>query len=126
MKGQFVPRSNLSVDQLCDYYLAGRHKLRASSLSKLEYELAPLREHYGPLPVERLSKAHLDALVANLVAGGTKTAKGRTRKPWAADSVNKVSVEQVLADAKAQGVIGRNVAELVKCCGTCKSCQQAA
>jgi hypothetical protein len=53
--------------------------------------------------------------VLELVAGGTKTAKGRERKPWSADSVNKViaSVEQVLADAKAQGLIGRTVAELV-------------
>jgi integrase len=114
-RGQFVSRSNLTVDQLCVDYMAGRHKLRKSSKSKLEYDLAPLRERYGKLPAQRLTKAHIDALVLELVAGGTKTAKGRQRKPWSADSVNKVisSVEQVLADAKAQGIIGRNVAELV-------------
>ena len=37
----------------------------------------------------QLTKAHLDTLVAELVAGGTKTAKGRTRRPWSAVSVNK-------------------------------------
>ncbi|HKI41775.1 MAG TPA: site-specific integrase [Mycobacterium sp.] len=96
-------------------YLAGRHKLRESSRAKLEYDLAPLRERYGQLPVQRLTKAHIDALVADLVAGGTRTAKGRTRRSWSPDSVNKViaSIEQVLADAKAQGIVGRNVAELV-------------
>jgi integrase len=115
VRGQFVSRSTLTVDQLCVDYIAGRHKLRESSKAKLDYDLAPLRERYGQLQVQRLTKAHIDALVRDLVAGGTQTAKGRQRKPWSADSVNKViaSVEQVLADAKAQGLIGRNVAELV-------------
>jgi integrase len=38
--------------------------------------------------------------------------QGRRRRPWSADSVNKViaSIEQVLSDARAQGVVGRNVA----------------
>ena len=63
---------------------AGRHKLRATSLSKLAYDLAPLRERHGDLPVQRLTKAHIDALVTDLVAGGTTTAKGRKRRPWSA------------------------------------------
>src|SRR5258705_3380541 len=50
VRGQFVSRSNLTVDQLCVDYMAGRHKLRASSKAKLEYDLAPLRERYGQLP----------------------------------------------------------------------------
>jgi integrase len=114
-KGQFVARSSLTVDQMCADYLGSRHKLRASSLSKLEYDLAPLRERCGLLTVQRLSKAQLDALVTDLLAGGTKTAKGRTRRPWSADSINKViaATERVLADAKAQGIVSRNVAELV-------------
>lgn len=114
-KGQFTPRSTLTVEEMCAAYLAGRHKLRDSSRAKLNYDLAPLRERHGQRPVQRLSKAHVDALVADLVVGGTITAKGRRRRPWSADSINKViaSVEQVLADAKAQGIVGRNVAELV-------------
>lgn len=60
-------------------------------------------------------KGQIDSLVTDLIAGGTRTAKGRERKPWSAESVNKViaTIEQVLADAKAQGIVGRNVAELV-------------
>jgi integrase len=114
-KGQFVARSTVTIDQLCGDYIAGKHKLRATSKSKLEYDLGPLRERYGKLPVQRLTKAHIDALVADLVAGGTKTAKGQTRRPWSPPSVNKVisTIEQVLGDAKAQGLVGRNVAELV-------------
>ena len=39
----------------------------------------------------------------------------RLRRPWSAVAVNKViaSMDQVLADAKQQGLAGRNVAELV-------------
>jgi integrase len=114
-KGQFISRSRLTVEHMCADYLAGRHKLRNSSKAKLEYDLAALRERYGQLPVQRLTKGQIDALVRDLVDGGTTTAKGRQRRPWSAESVNKViaSVEQVLADAKAQGIVGRNVAELV-------------
>jgi len=56
---------------VCADYIAGRHNLRATSLSKLVYDLAPLRERHGDLPVQRLTKAHIDALVTDLVAGGT-------------------------------------------------------
>jgi len=114
-KGQFISRSTLTVEQMCAGYLTGRRKLRDSSKAKLQYDLAPLRERHAQLPVQRLNKAHIDALVADLVAGGTKTSKGHERRPWSADSVNKViaSIEQLLADAKAQGIVGRNAAELV-------------
>jgi len=65
------------------------------------------------VPVQRLTKAHLDTLVGELVAGGTKTAKGRTRRPWSAVSVNKVidTWAMVLADAQRQGLVTRNIAE---------------
>jgi integrase len=114
-KGQFVARSTLTVDQVCIGFIQGRHKLRESSRSKLDYDLAPLRERYGKLRVQRLAKAHIDGLVADLVAGGTVTAKGRVRRPWSAQSVNKViaTIHQVLADAKDQGLVARNVAEHV-------------
>jgi integrase len=110
--GTYVARSAVTVDQLCADYLAGRHKLRATSLSKLEYDLAPLRERHGDLPVQALTKRHIDDLVRDLVAGGTFTAKGRKRKPWSAAAVNKVTstVQQVLEDAVEQGIIPRNVA----------------
>jgi integrase len=77
--------------------------------------LAPLRERHGQLPVQQLTKHHIDELVANLVAGGTETAKGRTRRPWGADAVNKVTqtIAMVLADAQRQGLVARNVAEHV-------------
>jgi integrase len=79
-KGQFISRSTLTVEQLCSDYLASRHKLRASSKAKLEYDLAPLRERHGQLPLQRLTKGQIDALVRDLIAGGTTTGKGHQRR----------------------------------------------
>lgn len=114
-KGQYVSRSGVTVEEMCTAYVAARHNLRASSKSKLEYDLSPLRERYGSLGVQKLTKAHIDNLVADLVEGGSITAKGRKRRPWSADSVNKMlaNIEQVLGDAKDQGLVSRNVAALV-------------
>ena len=65
--------------------------------------------------MQRLAKAHIDALVTDLVAGGTTTAKGRQRRAWSASAVNKViaTIGQVLADAQHQGLVSRDVAEHV-------------
>jgi integrase len=114
-KGTFVARAALTVEQMCQDYLTGRHNLRPTSAAKLEYDLGPLRERHGDMPVQRLAKAQLDVLVADLVAGGTKTAKGRTRRSWAPVSVNKAidTWAMVLADAHEQGLVTRNVAEHV-------------
>lgn len=114
-EGTYVARSSVTVEKACADYVAGRHKLRPTSLSKLEYDLAPLRERHGEVLLQSLTKRHVDDLVKELVAGGSKTAKGRTRKPWSPAAVNKVAatVAQMLEDALAQGLVARNVAAKV-------------
>jgi integrase len=112
---RFVARAAVTVERACVHYIAGRHNLRASARAKLEYDLGPLRQRHGDLPVQRLTKAHLDTLVAELAAGGGTTAKGRTRRAWSAVSVNKAidAWGLVLADAQRQGLVTRNAAEHV-------------
>jgi integrase len=109
--GTYVSPSKVHVQQVCANYVAARHNLRESSLAKLAYDLTPLRERHGSMPVQKLTKAHVDKLVADLVKGGTMTAKGRTRRPWSPVAVNKViaSIDQVLADALSQGIVQTNV-----------------
>lgn len=111
----FVARAALTVDQACADFLAGRHNLRESARVKVEYDLGPLRQRYGDMLVQRLTKAHLDELVGELVAGGTKTAKGRARRPWSAASINKAidAWAMMLADARQQGLVARNVADCI-------------
>lgn len=115
VQGTFVPQRATTVREVCESYVKGRHRLRASSKAKLEYDLQPLIQRHGDEPVQRLAKAHVDALVSELLAGGTTTAKGRARRPWGAVAVNKFtqSVSMVLADAQRQGWVVRNVAEHV-------------
>lgn len=115
VQGTFVARAPLTVEQVCVDYLLGRHNLRPTAAAKLEYDLSPLRERYGAMALQKLTKAHLDALVAELVRGGSITAKGRTRRAWAPVSINKAidAWGMVLTDAHRQGLVARNVAELV-------------
>jgi Arm DNA-binding domain len=39
VNGTFVPRRPLTVREVCENYVAGRHKLRATSKAKLAYDL---------------------------------------------------------------------------------------
>ncbi|KIQ19822.1 tyrosine-type recombinase/integrase [Rhodococcus sp. MEB064] len=113
--GQFVAKSTVTVKALCDNYVAGKHRLRETSRSKLLYDLAPLIERHGAMLAQRLRKEHVDQLVTDLRSGGTHTAKGRVRRPWGSAAVNKFvsTVSQVLGDAARQGLVPRNVAEHV-------------
>jgi len=113
--GMFVARSGATVAQVCADFLAGRYNLRPTSGSKLAYDLSPLIERYGSMPVQALTKAHLDALIGALVKGGTVTGKGRVRRPWSAVSINKAidAWAMVLDDAHRQGLTVRNVAGYV-------------
>lgn len=120
-KGTFVTRKTLTVAEAVDDYLAARHNLRATSLSKLTYDLAVLSQFYGDLNLQSLTKAHIDRMVRQLVEGGTTTPatpkfpKGRTRKPWGPKAVNKViaATARLLDDAHRQGFVPRNVAASV-------------
>lgn len=49
--GTFVPRKTLTVSEVIDAYLASRHTLRPSSLSKLTYDLDTLRQFHGDKPI---------------------------------------------------------------------------
>jgi integrase len=115
VQGVFVPRRALTVREVCENYITSRYKLRATSKAKLCYDLQPLIERHGDEPLQRLTKTDVDELVADLLAGGTRTGKGRLRRPWGAVAVNKVvqTVAMVLTDAQRQGLVARNVAEHV-------------
>lgn len=117
-KGTFVARKTLTVGEAVDDYLGARHNLRATSLSKLTYDLNILKQFHGDLNLQSLTKAHIDRMVTQLVKGGTTTPstkkfpKGRERKPWGPKAVNKViaATARLLEDAHRQGLVPRNVA----------------
>ena len=84
----FVPRKAVTVEQLCADWLASLHNARATTVSGYEYCLAPLREQHGHLAAQKLTRPELDKLLIALRDGGTKTAKGHTRRPWSPRSLN--------------------------------------
>jgi integrase len=88
-KGTFVARKVVTVDELCEDWLASLHNARATTINGYAYCLAPLRELHGHLAAQKLTRPDLDKLLIGLRDGGTKTAKGQTRRAWSPRSLNK-------------------------------------
>ena len=110
--GTFVARSVLTVEKACKYWLAGMHDIEATTRAAYTHALQPLRGRHGDMPVQHLTKAHLDQLVTDLVAGSFPGHK----KAWTANSINPMLniVSRVLADLVRQGALARDVAAMVK------------
>jgi integrase len=62
-KGTYVKRSDLTVDEACDEWLAGRRGIRQVTLYSYEMDLKPVRRHLGGKQLQQLTKADGDALV---------------------------------------------------------------
>lgn len=84
----FIPRKAVTVEELCDDWLASLHNARPTTINGYAYCLAPLREHYGHLAAQKLTRPDLDKLLIALRDGGTETAKGRIRRTWSPRSLN--------------------------------------
>jgi integrase len=85
----FVPRKTVTVDDLCEDWLASLHNARATTRNGYAYCLAPLRELYGHFAAQKLTRPDLDKLLIALRNGGIATAKGHARRAWSARSLNK-------------------------------------
>lgn len=108
----FVPRKAVTVEQLCEDWLASLHNARATTVNAYRYSLAPLRERHGGLAVQKLTRADLDRLLTDLRDGGTLTAKGHPRRAWLPRSLNKAvdAWRAVLAYGVERRELSHNVA----------------
>ncbi|MFC9761381.1 tyrosine-type recombinase/integrase [Rhodococcus jostii] len=113
-KGTYVTASTMTVERACADWLAGR-RIRPSTLAAYEHALQPLRDRHGTLPVQKLTKRHLDDLVSDLTAGALTKAGGAPRKRWGSQSINPMLnvVSSVLTGLMKQGLLVRDVAALV-------------
>ena len=84
----FVPKKAVTVDELCADWLASLHNARQTTINGYAYVLAPLTEQHGQLAAQKLTRPELDRMLIALRDGGTKTAKGHTRRAWSARSLN--------------------------------------
>jgi integrase len=112
----FVPRKAVTVEQLCEDWLASLHNARATTVNAYRYSLAPLRERHGDLPAQKLTRPDLDKLLIALRDGGLKTAKGQPRRAWSARSLNKAvdAWRAMLAYGIERRELSRNVAASMK------------
>jgi integrase len=62
--GRYAKRSNLTVDQACDEWLAGRRGIRPVTAYSYQMDLKPVRRYLGGRQLQQLTKADGDALVA--------------------------------------------------------------
>jgi integrase len=109
--GTFVSKSPLTVEEACVSWLAGRHGIRPTTRAAYEHSLAPLRERHGDLPVQQLTKGHLDQLITDLTTGTFSA----DRRKWTAGSVNPMlnHISAILSGLVSQGTLVRDVAALV-------------
>ncbi|MGO9099050.1 MAG: site-specific integrase, partial [Mycobacterium sp.] len=61
--GRYVKRTDLTVDQACDEWGAGRRGIRRVTLYSYEHDLKPVRRYLGGKKLQQLTKADGDALV---------------------------------------------------------------
>jgi integrase len=114
--GTFVARKAVTVDELCEDWLASLHNARATTINGYAYVLAPLRERHGQLAVQKLTRPDLDKLLIELRDGGIETAKRRTRRPWSPRSLNAAidAWRLVLTYGCERRELGHNVASGMK------------
>ncbi len=106
----------MTVEELCADWLASLHNARATTVNGYAYCLAPLREQHGHLAAQKLTRPDLDKLLIALRDGGTKTAKGHTRRPWSPRSLNAAidAWRLVLAYGCDRKELSHNVATSMK------------
>ncbi len=77
--------------------------------------LQPVQSDLGALPVQDLTRRHIDDLIVKLRGGELVRPGGKARKAWSARSCNYMlgALSQVLAQLVAEGRLTRNVAALV-------------
>jgi len=104
-----------TVADVIDNYLTSKHALKPSTAHGYKISLAPIREKLGDMPVQKLTRRHLDELIELLRAGKLPTAEGNDRKPWKARTVNQMlTVFGAALEAQVkEGTLVRNVAALV-------------
>ncbi len=110
-KGTYVHPSILTVEEACANWLMSRHGIKPKSKSGYDGVLAPVRIELGHLPVQKLTRRHVDELVRRLRDGQVVRADGTMRRPWSARSCNYLlgTLSQVLGQLVHDGTLVRNV-----------------
>lgn len=113
--GTYVHDHTVTVAEVIDNYLTSKHALKPSTATGYRVSLAPIRQQLGDVPAQKLTRRHLDDLIAVLRAGELPTETGTPRKPWKARTVNQMLTvfSAALDNLVKEGTLVRNVAALI-------------
>lgn len=80
LAGTYVAPRHETVEEYIERWLAGRHNLKPKTVIGYRDSLSPLITAHGSLKVQDLTKAHLDALVIEMLTTGGRKGKGRSAR----------------------------------------------
>ena len=114
--GTYVQPSTVTLEDACADWLRSRHKIRPTTAAGYDYVLQPVRSELGKLPVQDLTRCHIDELIIQLRAGALARSGGRPRKAWSARSCNYMlgALSQVLSQLVAEGRLIRSCEEITR------------
>lgn len=112
VKGTYVPARSDTVETAITRWLDGRAGLAATTLAAYRDYSRPVIDALGTLPIQHLTKTHIDQLLSQL-ANGTAPGKRRRRYKARARRYVLATLRMVLESEVAQGHLVRNVAALV-------------
>ncbi|HEY2503476.1 MAG TPA: site-specific integrase [Mycobacterium sp.] len=70
--GTYTRRTDITVDEACDQWLAGRRGVRPNTLDDYRNKLAPVRRYLGARKLQQLTKADADDLVCWMLTEGRR------------------------------------------------------
>lgn len=109
--GTHVARAKVTFGEACEQWLASKRDVREVTRRGYEYALIHAVRRYGNLALQAITKAHLDSMVNEMLEDGS-----RRGTPLSIRQVQFTmrTVRAVFEDARLQGLVARNVAELVE------------
>lgn len=114
-RGTFVHPEVVTVAGYVAGWLGGRRDLKPATVENYRNALRPVVATVGAKPVQQLTKADLDAMVAGMLDGRLRSV-GEAGRPLSGRSVRLTLaiVSQALDSAVREGRLARNVATLVE------------
>lgn len=113
--GTFVGRERVTLTAYLDEWLAGRHKIKASTRENYRATLQVPLDLFGAKPLQEINKADIDRMVRGMENGSLRRI-GRKGAPMSSRAVRLclTILGQALRDAVKEGRLVRNVAALVE------------
>lgn len=115
-KGTYVRPTKTTIDTLIAQWLVTKERsVKPTTHRHYVDVLKPVRDRYGYVAAQQLTKEQLEALVRDMLSGAARR-RGAAGVPLSPRAINATltALTMVLRDAMAEGKLVRNVAQLVK------------